>query len=167
VEPFAQTQIDGVNYRLRPMNPELVLQHGSKLTALVAGPAVQQAMSKFSLPEQGKIADVVVPLLGQVLGEALKQLSHPDVQAALMACVATATIYHPENGAEAELSGAWKAHFIGKPGSLVRFLKWAATEQYGGFFSAMPDFLAGGLRERIASLASSAATTRAASSPTT
>lgn len=153
------------------MNPELVLMHGSKLTALIAGPAVQNALSKFTVPAKGEEAGAVISVLGTVLGEALKHMDHPDVQAAFKAVIAEAVVVYPSAGdqppKEVELGAVWKSHFIGKAGSLVRFLKWACQAQYGDFFSAMPGLLAGGLKERFASLASSVATKRTEASQTT
>ncbi len=115
------------------------------------------------------IALALVTPLGNIVGEALKHLDHPDVQAAINAVFATACIVTDtaEGYRQTELAQTWKAHFLGKTGSMVRFLKWACQEQYGDFFVAMLGSPLEGLKERIASLVSSARTKQAEASQST
>lgn len=163
-----QTTINGVVYKLRALAPPDALMHGTKLAAVVAGPAVQKAFSEFKLPEgDGEMKWLaLVPALGNIVGEALKNLDKPEVQSALNAIWGTAVIVHPD-GKEQELGPTWKAHFIGKTADMVAFLKWAAQEQYGDFFVAMLGSPLGALKERIASLVSSARAKQAAPSQST
>lgn len=156
-EGSAQTTIDGVTYTLRPLVPDIALKHGTKLAAVIAGPAVQKAVADFKVPDEPNMAMLIAPL-GNLVGEALKHLDHPDVMAAVLAVFGTACIVTDtaEGYKQIELSATWKAHFLGKTGQMVKFLKWACQEQYGDFFVAMLGSPLEGLKERIASLVSSA-----------
>lgn len=161
---FATETIDGLVYSLRPLNPELVLMHGTKLTALVAGPAMQAAASG-PVPDKSKGLMVVIQAFAQVVGEALKHMDHPDVRAAILIMFTEATV-NLGGEKELELGAAWKAHFLGKPGTMVKFLRWALQAQYGDFFKAMPGSLMDALKERFESLASLAASQQAPSPST-
>lgn len=165
-----QTTINGVTYSLRPLTPDVALKHGTKLAAVIAGPAVQKAAADFTLPEEGFDLGTLVQPLGNLVGEALRHLDHPDVQLAVNAVFATACIV--QTGAdgvpvEVELGPTWKAHFLGKTGSMVQFLKWACQEQYGDFFGAMLGSPLAALKGQLESLASSALAKRAGASRST
>jgi hypothetical protein len=125
---FATTDIDGIKYELRPMDPLLVLEHGSKLTAVLVAPALEKAASA------GKVEVSKAALLGlgvTVAGEAMKNLAHPDVQAAIRALFA----YGSANGVE--LGQAWKAHFLGKTKAMMTFIMWSMEVQFKDFFSGL------------------------------
>jgi len=167
MQAFASEVIDGQVYVLRPMSPEQVLLHGSRLTALLAAPAIQ------SLGKQSETVDKVSPAmmlgtLGNLVGEALKNIGHPDVQACINAMFDCAAVDLSVNGVggQLELKLGWKSHFLGKPGTLVRFLTFAMGAQFGDFFGAMQGSLGDALKKRFASIVSSVPTP-AATSPST
>lgn len=167
MQAFASEVIDGQTYLLRPMSPEAVLYHGSRLTALLAAPAIQ------SLGKQADSVKEVTPAmmfssLSQLVGEAMKNIGHPDVQACLNAMFDCAAVDLSVNGVggQLELKLGWKSHFMGKPGTLVRFLTFAMGAQFGDFFAAMQGSLADALKKRFASIVSSAPTQQAPSPST-
>lgn len=159
---IARTTIDGQVYILRPMMPEQVLLHCSKLMALVGGPALKAAADTKAEKNGGFSG--VVGVVGCIVGEAFKQMAHPEVKSVFDALFATAVVVKGE--AELELNVAWKTHFAGKPGAMVHFLKFALVAQFGDFFRAMQDSILGGLQEQLASLGLGEKS-KAAGSPTT
>ncbi len=167
-EGSPQTTINEVVYKLRPLPPPEALKHGTKLAAVLAGPAVQKAFSEFKLPDKDEENKwlAAIPALGNLVGEALKHLDKPEVQSALDALWGTAVIVHSD-GREQELGPTWKGHFLGKTADMVAFLKWAAQEQYGDFFKAMLGSPLAALKERFGSLASLLQAKRPAASQST
>jgi hypothetical protein len=162
---FAEEVIDGLRYELRPMDPMKVLEHGSKLTAIVAAPALAQ-VNKLGGVEAGPDAlGQVVGVFASFAGEALKHMAHPDVQSCIRELFNGATV-DLGGDKQLELAAAWKTHFLGKTGAMVKFLAWALGAQYGDFFGAMQTSLVDALKRRFASLASQASAT-APQSPST
>lgn len=140
-----KTVIEGVTYEMRPMDPMLVLEHGSKLVSELAAPAIEK-FGTVALAEATK--DSMKAAGVAVIAEALKRLSLPSVQAATQALFSTAT----QNNVE--LDKTWRVHFLGKPKSLIAFLVWGMEAQFGDFFVGLGEQIASGMNGRLVKLVS-------------
>jgi len=136
--------INGVTYELRAMDPLLVLDHGSKLVAEIAGP-VTDKLAEGGRVEFTKAAFVQVGV--GAIGEILKRLAAPAVRAAVL------DIFNYASANGVELQATWKVHFLGKTKDMVAFLAFALEAQFADFFVGLGEQVAGALKERFASLA--------------
>lgn len=142
---MAKKVIDGVTYELRPMDPLLVLEHGSRLTSELAGPAIEKLAAGGKV-EASKSA--IVAMGASLVGEVMKKLAHPSVQGAIHELFK----YASANGQE--LEHTWKAHFLGKTKTMMTFIAWGLEVQFGDFFVGLGEQLISVLKERFASLVS-------------
>ena len=142
---FAKKTIDGVEYEMRAMDPLLVLEHGSKLTSELAAPAIDK------LSQSGKLEATPQAMLivgASLIGEMLKKMSAPSVQAAIQ------DLFPYASAGGRELDKTWKVHFMGKTKAMITFIAWGIEVQFGDFFVGLGEQIAGVLKERFASLAS-------------
>ncbi len=139
---FADKEIDGIRYSLYAMSPDKVIEHGNALLGTVFSNIAGRAMGG---DETAFLSAIVA------------NLSSPVVKAAIADLWETALANGNPLG-----KNAWKAHFLGKSGTMVRFIVWAMEAQFTDFFGS----LIGVLKDAQVAMKAKAAQ-KAQSSPTT